>query len=96
MLSFTGGFGFALTYEDEAEMVNGEWQYTYYRRWSIVAELGFRAMAPTGTPPVRAVVGLQFTGPNLGVTAGVAYVGLSDPLLPQLPVLPVVDLSWTF
>jgi hypothetical protein len=64
--------------------------------WGVVLEAGYRFVAPTGTPPLRAAAGVRFVGEHFGLTLGAAYVGLSEILFPQLPMLPVLDLSWTF
>lgn len=61
--------------------------------WSIVGELGGRIL---GVPPVRASLGVRFTGDHFGFTLGATYVGIDDPLLPAIPVLPALDLSWSF
>jgi hypothetical protein len=63
--------------------------------WSVVAEAGVRV---EGGSAFRAAAGIRYGGDSLGFGLGAAYVDLSDPALPgeTLPVLPVLDLSWTF
>lgn len=63
--------------------------------WSVVAEAGVRVK---GGNAFRAAAGIRYGGEGLGLGLGAAYVDLNDPALPgeSLPVLPVLDLSWTF
>lgn len=53
---------------------------------------------PIGRPGLRGSAGLRYVGDNLGLTLGAAYVDISEPMVPggALPIIPVVDLSWTF
>ena len=63
--------------------------------FALVVEGGVRF---AGGPFLRAAGGLRYTGEHFGFTLGAAYVGLSDPLVPgeNLPVIPALDLSYTF
>lgn len=63
--------------------------------FALVAEAGTRLV---GGPALRAAGGIRFTGEHFGFTLGAAYVGITDPLLPvdEVPVLPAIDLSYTF
>ncbi|NTX11318.1 hypothetical protein HUA76_11015 [Myxococcus sp. CA056] len=63
--------------------------------WSVVGEAGVRVK---GGATFRAAAGIRYGGENLGFGLGATYVDLSDPAVPgeELPVLPVLDLSWTF
>jgi hypothetical protein len=69
--------------------------FNFLGPWSVVAEAGVRVK---GGSAFRAAAGLRYGGEGLGFGLGAAYVDLSDPALPgeSLPVLPVVDLSWSF
>lgn len=50
-----------------------------------------------GTPTAAGAVGVRYGGEHLGAGLGVAYVGVDDPLLGfNLPIMPVLDLSWSF
>lgn len=51
-----------------------------------------------GRPGLRGSAGLRYVGEHLGLTLGAAYVDIEEPMVPggRLPVIPVVDLSWTF
>ncbi|MFP2910169.1 hypothetical protein ACLESD_35055 [Pyxidicoccus sp. 3LFB2] len=67
----------------------------FFGNWSVVAEAGVRVK---GGSAFRAAAGIRYGGEGLGFGLGAAYVDLSDPALPgeNLPVLPTVDLSWSF
>lgn len=69
--------------------------FNFAGHWSVVAEAGVRV---EGGSAFRAAAGIRYGGEGLGFGLGAAYVDLSDPALPgeSLPVLPVLDLSWTF
>ena len=64
---------------------------------SAVGEVGVRFAEGM---PLRGALGLRYGGEHLGLSLGVAYVGLVEPLLPynegRVPFLPALDLSWTF
>ena len=62
--------------------------------WSIIAEGGAR-MAAALEP--RGAAGLRYQGPRFGLALGAAYADLHDRLLGiGVPVVPVLDLSWSF
>lgn len=63
--------------------------------WSLSAEAGTRL---AGGPLLKAAAGVRYVGHNLGFSLGAAYLGLADPILPieNFPVVPVVDLWWSF
>ncbi|MBJ6763519.1 hypothetical protein JGU66_22350 [Myxococcaceae bacterium JPH2] len=69
--------------------------WNFLGHWSLVAEGGVRIKG--GDTP-RGALGVRYGGEHLGLGVGLAYVDLSDPALPgkDLPVLPVIDLSWIF
>ncbi|WP_240356220.1 hypothetical protein [Myxococcus eversor] len=105
--SFYGVYGLVLG----PLLVQGEARYAHYTSdylsftggvafnftgpWSVVGEAGVRVK---GGATLRAAAGLRYGGEHLGFGLGVTYVDLSDPAVPgeELPVLPVLDLSWTF
>ena len=64
---------------------------------SAIGELGVRF---SDGLPLRGAFGLRYAGPTLGVSLGVAYVDIVEPLLPynegRIPFLPAFDLSLTF
>lgn len=65
---------------------------------SAVVEAGVHINKPGF--PLRGAAGLRYGGEHLGVSLGVAYVNLNEPLLPindgNIPFLPAFDFSWTF
>lgn len=69
--------------------------------FALIAEAGYR-VSPTVTdparapPPLRAAAGLRIGGHKGQITVGAAYVGIDDPMLGTFPVLPVLDLAWSF
>lgn len=69
--------------------------FNFTQTWGAVLEAGVRVL---GSVSPRGALGLRYQGEHLGLSLGAAYVGLEDPLLPgeRLPVLPAVDLSWSF
>jgi hypothetical protein len=73
--------------------VNGAVAWKFAGEWAVVGELGYRFLGP---PPLHAALGIRFTGEHFGFSLGAAYVGIDDPLLPSVPFLPALDLSWTF
>ncbi len=105
--SFYGVYGLALGpllvqgearyghYTTDYLSFTGSAGFNFFGPWSVVAEAGVRV---TGGSAFRAAAGLRYGGVGLGFGLGAAYVDMSDPALPgeSLPVLPVVDLSWTF
>ena len=44
----------------------------------------------------RGAAGLRYQGPHFGLMIGAAYVHLTDPIFGDVPVAPVLDLSWSF
>lgn len=68
---------------------------------AITAEAGYR-ITPTvsdparAAPPLRAAAGLRFGGEHGQLSVGAAYVGIEDPMLGSIPILPVIDLAWSF
>jgi hypothetical protein len=73
--------------------VSGAVAWRFADGWSVVGEVGYRLLGP---PPIRGALGVRFAGEHFGFSLGAAYVGIDDPLLPSIPVLPALDLSWTF
>ncbi|MBM7113146.1 hypothetical protein [Archangium primigenium] len=82
--------------------------FNFAHRFAVVGELGVRVSHqgertatdnPTGYP-LRGALGLRYAGENLGASLGVAYVDLTEPMLPynngRVPFVPALDLSWTF
>lgn len=63
--------------------------------WAINLEGGARL---SGGPLLKGAAGIRFTGQHFGFSAGAAYLGLSDPILPldDFPIVPAADLWWTF
>jgi hypothetical protein len=61
--------------------------------WWLVAEGGARFFSG---PIPRGALGVRYVGEQLGITLGAAYVGISDPFFTSLPVLPALDVSWSF
>jgi hypothetical protein len=62
--------------------------------WALMLEAGYRFFALN---PYRAAAGIRLGGESGGaITVGAAYVGIEDPMLPSYPILPVLDLSWSF
>ncbi len=77
--------------------------------WSLVGEFGVRlhqtqnpdsAQPPAQGLPLRGAAGIRYAGDNFGFSLGAAYVDLHEPMVPvndgRLPILPALDLSWTF
>lgn len=68
---------------------------------AVTVEAGYR-VAPSITDParapqpLRAAAGLRFGGQTGQLSVGAAYVGIDDPMLGAFPVLPVLDLAWSF
>jgi hypothetical protein len=61
----------------------------------LALEGGWQLLGRTGP---RGAAGLRFKGEHLGFQLGAAYVDVVEPLVPggALPVIPTLDLSWTF
>lgn len=105
--SFYGVYGLELG----PLLVQGEARYAHYTsdylsftgavafnfvgNWSVVGEAGVRVKG--GTTP-RAAAGIRYGGEHFGFGLGATYADLNDPAVPgeELPVLPVLDVSWTF
>lgn len=72
--------------------------FNFAGRWSVVGELGVR-INKEGLP-LRGAAGLRYGGENLGLSLGVVYADLTEPMLPvnsgKIPFIPALDLSWTF
>jgi hypothetical protein len=85
-------------YQTVSTTATGAVVFNFAHRFAAVAELGVR-LNKAGHPP-RGALGLRYAGQNLGASLGVAYVDLTEPLLPyndgRIPVVPALDLSWTF
>ncbi|CAM4316078.1 MULTISPECIES: hypothetical protein [Myxococcus] len=73
----------------------GALAFNFAGHWSVVGEAGVRVK---GGSTLRAAAGIRYGGEHFGLGVGATYVDMSDPALPgeSLPVLPVVDLSWSF
>ncbi|GHG80420.1 hypothetical protein [Comamonas sp. JC664] len=69
--------------------------FNFAGHWSVVGEAGVRVK---GGSTLRAAAGVRYGGEHFGLGLGATYVDMSDPALPgeSLPVLPVLDLSWSF
>jgi hypothetical protein len=105
--SFYGLYGINLG----ALLVQGEIRYGLYEtdylsltgavalnlvgNWWLIGELGTRF---SGGASLRGAAGLRYGGASFGLALGASYAGLEDPMIPDgsVPVLPVLDLSWTF
>jgi hypothetical protein len=76
--------------------------YAFSESWMVVLEGGLRFLQTA--PPFqtaltihpKAAAGLRLAGKGFGFTAGAAYVGFDDPMLPALPFIPALDLCWSF
>lgn len=76
--------------------------YAFSESWMAVLEGGLRFLQ--GAPPFqptlaiqpKAAAGIRLAGKGFGFTAGAAYVGFNDPMLPALPIIPAIDLCWSF
>jgi hypothetical protein len=89
-------------YEITTTTFTGAVVFNFAGNWSLLGELGFRLRrndADTGNP-LRGAAGLRYAGDNFGLSLGVAYVDLREPMLPvnegSIPFIPAFDLSWTF
>ena len=75
--------------------------FAFNESWSVVVEGGVRYLqgAPFVTDATlqpKVAAGLRLAGKGFGFLAGADYVGFDDPMFPALPVMPVVDLCWSF
>lgn len=63
--------------------------------WWLIGEVGTRF---SGGASLRGAAGIRYGGESFGLALGASYAGLEDPMIPDgsVPVLPVLDLSWTF
>jgi len=75
--------------------------FAFNESWSVVAEGGIRYLQ--GDPFVhdatlqpKVAAGVRLAGKGFGFLVGADYVGFNDPMFPALPVMPVVDLFWSF
>ena len=72
--------------------------FNFAHRFAAVGELGVRVNK--AGYPLRGALGLRYAGQGLGASLGVAYVDVTEPMLPynggRVPFLPAFDLSWTF
>ncbi len=84
-------------YQSATTTASGAVVFNFAGHWSVVGELGVSFEEGT---PLRGAAGIRYAGDNFGFSLGAAYVDLSEPLLPfnegRIPVLPTLDLSWTF
>jgi hypothetical protein len=82
-------------YDSDYLSFTGGAAWNFIGAWSLVAEAGVRVK---GGATLRAAGGIRYGGENFGLGVGIAYVDLTDPALPgeDIPVAPVVDLSWSF
>lgn len=84
-------------YQTSVTTVTGAAVFNLVGNLSAVGEFGARLAEGM---PLRGALGLRYGGDSFGVSLGVAYVGLVEPLLPynegRIPFLPAFDLSWTF
>jgi hypothetical protein len=75
--------------------------FAFNESWSVVVEGGVRYLqgapfVPDAALQPKAAAGLRLAGKGFGFLLGADYVGFDDPMFPALPVMPVVDLSWSF
>lgn len=61
--------------------------------WGLTVEAGAQVL---NGAQLRAAVGVRYAGEHFAFKAGAAYVHLDDPILGTYPVVPAVDLSWSF
>ncbi len=81
--------------------VTGGASFAFTDAWSVVLEGGVRYLqgdpfVPAGLLQPKAAVGLRLAGKGFGFLLGADYVGFDDPMLPTAPIIPVVDLCWSF
>lgn len=75
--------------------------FAFNESWSVVVEGGIRYLqgdpfVPDATLQPKAAAGIRLAGKGFGFLLGADYVGIADPMFPPLPVMPVVDLFWSF
>ncbi|HEY8210527.1 MAG TPA: hypothetical protein VIG99_23755 [Myxococcaceae bacterium] len=75
--------------------------FAFNESWSVVVEGGIRYLqgdpfVPAPTLQPKAAAGIRLAGKGFGFLLGADYVGIEDPMFPSLPVMPVVDLFWSF
>jgi len=84
-------------YQNVSTTATGAVVFNFAGHWSVVGEFGVRVQEGL---PLRGAAGIRYAGDNFGFSLGAAYVDLTEPLLPfnegRIPVLPTLDLSWTF
>ncbi len=84
-------------YQSATTTASGALVINFAGHWSVVGEFGVRLEEGL---PLRGAAGLRYAGDNFGLSLGAAYVDVTEPLLPinegRLPILPALDLSWTF
>lgn len=84
-------------YQTASTTATGALVFNFAGNWSVVGEFGVRLKEGL---PLRGAAGLRYAGENFGFSLGAAYVDVTEPLLPinegRLPILPALDLSWTF
>lgn len=84
-------------YQTASTTATGAVVLNFAGHWSVVGEFGVRLQEGF---PLRGAAGLRYAGDNFGMSLGAAYVDLTEPLLPvnegRIPILPTLDLSWTF
>lgn len=81
--------------------LTGGVSFAFNDAWSVVAEGGVRYLrgdtfVPDGALQPKLAAGLRLAGKGFGFLLGANYVGFDDPMFPALPVMPVVDLFWSF
>ncbi|MFY0581855.1 hypothetical protein ACN28S_53060 [Cystobacter fuscus] len=84
-------------YQNTVTTATGAVVFNIIGNLSAVGELGVRFSEGM---PLRGAFGLRYGGPTLGLSLGLAYVDVTEPLLPynegRVPFLPAFDLSLTF
>ena len=85
-------------YQTTSTTATGAVVFNFAHHFAVVGELGVRVNK--AGHPLRGALGLRYAGEGLGASLGVAYVDLTEPMLPynngRIPFLPALDLSWTF
>ncbi len=82
-------------YETDYLSLTGAVALKLVGNWWLLGEVGTRF---SGGASLRGAAGLRYGGESFGLALGASYAGLEDPMIPDgsVPVLPVLDLSWTF